>query len=227
MRKRTNSVLILIIVALLVMVIFLKPSYGWRLREFFAPRAPWGASLQADNPSVLAQNAALSAELAKLESVRAELPVRPANYIRAMVYSRYPMNFKNELLVDAGAGAGVAAGKAVVFQGIVIGSVEKVFSDSALVRTVFDGGFKMPVRIGPAGYDALFTGGSYPKAASVEKKARIAPGNAVYAAARGFPYGLPVAEIDATSTSADNLFQEASLKFAYDINTIQTVLIER
>ena len=142
-----------------------------------------------------------------------------------MVYSRYPMNFKNEILVDAGANQGVAVGKAVVFQGVLIGNVEKVFSDTPLVRTVFDGNFKMAVRVGQKGFDALFMGGSYPKATSIQKNAVIRVGDIVYSAAEGFPYGMPVAIVESTSTSPDALFEEVALDFAYDINSIQTVLI--
>jgi len=48
--------------------------------------------------------------------VAAELPTSSPATIRAMVYSRYPMNFRNELLVNAGADEGVATGSAVMFQ---------------------------------------------------------------------------------------------------------------
>ncbi len=44
-----------------------------------------------------------------------------------MVYSRYPMNFKNELLTSAGSDDGVATGDAVIFQGMLIGQVRTVF----------------------------------------------------------------------------------------------------
>jgi len=75
--------------------------------------------------------------------------------------------------------------------------------------------------------DALLVGGAYPKATSIAKTAAIANGDIVYTAAPGIPYALPVGIVNATDTSADNLFQEASLSFAYDINGVETVLIEK
>ncbi len=182
------------------------------------------AALESD-PSLAAENEALKAKLAELQGVAAQLPQSFPGDIRAMVYSRYPLNFKNELLVNAGSNDGVAQGDAVIFQGIMIGSVEQVFSGSSLVRTVFDGSFKMPVRVGSGGYDALFVGGAYPEATSIQKSAPVEPGDIVYTAAPGFPYGLPVALVSATGTSADDLFLTASLSFAYDINSVETVLI--
>jgi rod shape-determining protein MreC len=144
-----------------------------------------------------------------------------------MVYSRYPMNFKNEILVDAGVDKGVVAGKAVLFGNIFIGKVIDVFPGSALVQTVFDGDFKMPVRVGSSGYDALCVGGVYPKAGSISKNASLANGDVVITADPNFPYGLPVGVVRDVSISADNLFEEATINFAYDINSIQTVLIAK
>lgn len=207
----------------LLVLIFLMPSYGWSLRQFLSP----ARTLSADDPTVIAQNQVLQAELAQAQSIISQEPQAPSNYLRAMVYSEYPFGFKNEVLVNVGSNEGVLVGKAVIFQGIFIGSIEKAFPDSAVIQTVFDPAFKMPVRIGNAGYDGLLVGGADPKAASIAKNMPVQNSDIVYTADAGFPYGLPIATVDATSTSADNLFQEASLNFAYDVNGIQAVLIER
>jgi cell shape-determining protein MreC len=222
--KRHAWILILCILVLAILVFF-EPSYGWRLRAFFAPRN----IISSDDPTLPAQNEVLQAQVAQLQVVSSQIPrdTNPANEIRAMVYSQYPFGFKNQLLVNAGADAGVATGSAVIFQGVFIGTVQAVFANSSAVQTVFDPNFKIPVRIGNAGIDALFVGGTDPRATSIAKNANIAVQDIVYSAAPGMPYGLPIAIIAATSTSADNLFQQASLNFAYDINNIQTVVIEK
>lgn len=220
MRKRNGGFLIGCIVILLALI-FLEPSYGWKLRDYLSPTD----TLPADQPSLAAQNQVLQAQLAILQNIAAQLPNLPSNYIRAMIYSRYPFDFKNEILVNVGTNEGVTVGKAVVFQGILIGDVEKVFSNSALVETVFDNGFKMPVRIGSTGYDGLLTGGADPILTSIQKAAPITQGDIVSSADPRFPYGLPVAQVEGTSTSPDALFEQASLGFVYDMNSIQTVLI--
>ena len=223
--NRKDGIVLIVLAVILFGLILLEPSYGWTVRRFLTPGAPTGGT-ETDNPTLAAENESLRAEIAKLTAEGALAPA-PAGSVRAMVYSRYPLNFKNELLVDAGTDEGVATGKAVTFQGIMIGSVLKAFPDSALVQTIFDNNFRMPVRIGDGGYDALLAGGSYPEAVSIKKGASVARGDIVYSAAPGFPYGLPLAVVASTSTSPDGLFETATLSFSYDINEIETVTIAR
>lgn len=215
-------------IVILLGLIFFEPSYGWDLHQFLDPQPYSGAQNaigQADGVSLAAENDSLKAQLATLQTIAAQIPLEPQQYIRGMVYSRYPLNFKNEILVNVGAREGVATGSAAVFQGMLIGKVIRVFPDEALVQTVFDSGFTIPVRVGASSYDGLLQGGSYPKVGSIVKTATLAAGDVVYTAAPGLPYGLPIGEVAATSTSADSLFQDATIVFPYDINTIQTILI--
>lgn len=220
--------------ASLFVLIFFEPAYGWRVRGWLNPRSDV-QMLQADSPSLMAQNETLQAQLAVLQSVAKQIPQNPQNQIRAMVYLQYPFGFRNELLVNAGSNENVAVGKAVTFQGIFIGTVAQVFSDSAIIQTVFDPTLKMPVRIGggadgntvAGSYDALLVGGADPLAASIAKGASIASGDIIYTAASDLPYGLPIGAVNATSASADNLFEQASISFAYDMSGMQSVLIQR
>jgi rod shape-determining protein MreC len=173
------------------------------------------------------ENETMKAEVAKLRAVQSELSERASNYLIALVYSRYPFNFKNELLVNVGARDGVAPGSAVIFGGILIGEVERVFDGTSLIMTVFDNRFKLPVRIGDGGVQSLLQGGSSPKAALIPREAGITAGDIVYSASPNFPYGLPIGEITDVKISSDQLFNEAQLKFGYDANSIMTVLIEK
>lgn len=223
--RRRRWILGILIVILLAAILFM-PSYGWTIRMWLSPQ-PSGSTGNTDDTNLEAQNDVLKAQIATYAAVASQLPQAPADYIRAMVYSRYPFNFKNEILVNAGLTDGVAMGSAVVFQGVLIGRVEQAFSNEALVETVFDSGFEMPVRVGSSSYDGLFEGGSYPKIGSIAKTATLNDGDIIYAAAPGLPYGLPVGVVSATSTSGDSLFMEAAASFPYDINNIQTVLIAR
>ena len=221
-RHRTsNSTLVSwALAAALAALIFFAPSYGWRLRDFLRPPPsdPPGAAL-------IAENDVLKAQLAALQAIQAQLPTSTPDAIRAMVYSRYPMNFKNELLVNAGTREGVVQGSAAVYQGMLLGQVVSVYPDSALIRTIFDDGTRMPVRIGAHGYDGLLQGGAEPLVGSIAAGDAIAAGDIVYTAAPGMPYALPIAEVTATGTSPDNLFEQASIDIPYDINNVQTVLI--
>ncbi|HUC31206.1 MAG TPA: rod shape-determining protein MreC [Candidatus Paceibacterota bacterium] len=221
------------LIIILAALIFFVPSYGWDLRAWLS-RTPGGPSGQtstatdassSEDQTLAAENDILASQLAELQVVASELPTSTAGEIRAMVYSRYPLNFRNQLLTNAGSDSGVASGAAVMFQGMLIGRVQTVFSNTSLVQTIFDNVFKMPVRIGSGGADGLLEGGSYPTIGSIAIGAAVAPGDIVYSAAPGIPYGLPIAQVVATSTSADSLFEQATLAFPYDVNNIETVLI--
>jgi rod shape-determining protein MreC len=219
------------LIVILLFLIFFIPSFGWTLRAWLSPALGSSAgnnnanASQAESPSLAAQNDALQAQLATLQTVASQLPTSTPNTIRAMVYSRYPMNFRNELLVNAGSDEGVVSGDAVTFQGMLIGQVQKVFENESLVQTIFDNNLKMPVRIGVSGTDGLLQGGADPVVGSIASTATIVPGDIVYSAAPGIPYAQPIAEVVATSTSADSLFQQATLGFPYDINNVETVFI--
>jgi rod shape-determining protein MreC len=229
-RKSNIWLLSALIVVLLIFVIF-EPSYGWRLRQLFTPSnvvlQGGSASSGTDGDNLAVENELLKAQLAELQTVAAELPISTTAYIRAMVYSRYPLNFKNELMIDAGTDEGVSTGSAVVFQGLLVGRVVAAGRDYATVQTVFDNNFKMPVRVGSGGYDGLLTGGSYPFVASIAKSSHIGVNDIIYSAAPGIPYALPIGEVQSTSTSADNLFEQATIVFPYDLNNIQTVSIAK
>lgn len=214
------------LIVALALLIFFAPSYGWTIRAWLSP-SPGGSAgaTQTDQPTLAAQNAALQAQLAKLQVIASQLPTSTPSDVRAMVYSRYPMNFRNELLVSAGSDDGVAAGDAVMFQGMLLGQVQAVFSSEAVVQTIFDNTLKMPVRIGNGGVNGLLQGGANPVIGSIAANAPVAAGDIVYSAAPGIPYAAPIATIVATSTSADDLFQQATISFPYDINDVETVLI--
>ena len=222
--RRRRWILVVLILVLISAIVFV-PSYGWKLRQWLSPGLASGNG-DADDQNLAEQNEQLKVEVATYATIASQLPQDPPHYIRAMVYSRYPFNFKNEMVVNAGYADGVATGTAVIYQGMLIGKVTELYPHEALVETIFDSGFEMPVRMGKAGYDGLFRGGAYPVIGSIAKSAKVAAGDVIYTAASGLPYGVPVGEVSATSTSGDSLFTEATLSFPYDINDVQTVLIQ-
>ena len=230
MTKRNNYFLaILILIA--AGLAFLAPSYGWRLRNVLSPLATG----QSEATNLSAENEALKAQLAEFETIASQLGIsttslrgsNPSSLIPAMVYSRYPMNFKNEMLVDAGAGQGVTPGKGVLFNGLLVGTIYRVFSDGAVAQTVFDPGFRLPVRIGTSSVDALLQGGTEPAVVSISKDAKVQEGDIIYAAAPGIPYAVPIGEVGEVSMAENSLFQQATVNFAYDINSIRAVQIEK
>ena len=199
------------------------PSVGAHLRELLGPQVTTSQS----DAELAAENASLKTRLAELAVVANELPNAPTDTVRAMVYSNYPFNFKNEIAVNVGSADGVAARDAVLFEGNLVGVVTETATHRSLVQTIFDPDFKLPVRIGSAGYDALLTGGAYPMVESIAKTAKISAGDVVYNAGSLGPYAAAMGEIANVAMAPNNLFQEASLSFSYDMSSLQVVEIVR
>lgn len=141
------------------------------------------------------------------------------------VYSRYPLNLKNELLIAAGANDGINPGDVAIFQGSILGTVEKVFADSALVQTVFDSRFKASVRIGSEGADALLVGGAEPKLTLIPLDSKVGDNDQVYTAGENMPYGTEIGALKNLRNSGNSLFKDASLKVFYNPATLDEVTV--
>lgn len=211
-----------IVIVLLLFLIFAMPFVGMRLRWLMGPQS----SAPSDAQALMAQNESLQAQLSELRAVANELPPNATpGTIHAMVYSEYPFNFKSTVTVGAGSADGAAPGDAVLFGGNLIGFISGVSAHESVAQTVFDPNFKLQVRIGAHGYDALLVGGSYPMAESIAKTAVVTAGDVVYSAAPGMPYAIPVGTVENVSLAPNNLFEQAALSFPYDMSNVQAVEI--
>jgi cell shape-determining protein MreC len=219
--QRRTSWFLGIVITLLLFLIFFMPSVGMRLRGLLGPQV----AAPSDAEQLAAENNSLAARLAELTVIANELPSRAPETVRAMVYSDYPFNFKNEMTVNVGTLDSVMVQDAVLFQGSLIGIIKESSARSSIVQTIFDPDFKLPVRIGARGYNALLTGGSYPMVESIAKIAAVAAGDIVVSAATGTPYGIAIGNVQNVAPAPDNLFKEASLSFPYDMGMVQTVEI--
>ena len=223
----------LVIILLLVLIFAPSTTFYKFKQELFSGQ---GTQINFSN-GVVMENTMLKARLAELYSIQDKLPLRQTGVIPAFVYSRYPFNFKNEIMVNAGQKQGIVVGEAVVVSNstssldgrnqnfIFIGKVKNVFEDAALIQTVFDSGFRLAVRIGKAGIDSLLVGGVDPTLTLIPKNAEINSGEAVYSVGADFPYGIPMGEVGEIKLSHDNLFKEANILFPYDLSQVNLVLI--
>ncbi|RJQ29320.1 rod shape-determining protein MreC [Candidatus Parcubacteria bacterium] len=220
--RRDRWLFVTLSLVLLALLLW-RPETGWELRALLGSREE--ESRTADE--LYAQNIQLKAELAKLSVIESQLPAWSPEYIRASVLSRYPFGAKSELLLDIGERQGAEEGVAVAFQGVLLGKVQSVFDSTSVAQTVFDSRFEVAVRIGERGAEALFRGGDEPHLTLISKRAKVEPGDVVYSASPLFPYAIPLGEIEAVKLSEDQLFQEASMKFSYEIGAVRTVFVAR
>lgn len=221
-----NDILLWVAAIAFLALIVVEPSFSWQLRTLIFSENP----AQKNITELVIENEALKAKLAELEGgVRAAGAVGPS--LRADVFSHYPFNVKNQILINAGAAQNVKVGDAALLtasssDSVLLGKVIKVFRETALIETVFDEGWQSAVRIGQAGHEALFAGGSEPKLSFIAKDVAIVPGDAVYSVDPAFPYGVAIAEVKSVALSNDQIFQEAELRFPYDLSQIRAVAIK-
>jgi len=178
----------------------------------------------------------LAAEVRRLrlenENLKSQLimPQQSIGSIKtAHIYASYPFNDRHEITLAVGAIDGIKEGMPVMIgDRVVLGKIKKVFPRYSIVLTVFDAEWRLPTRIA-SGINALMVGGSEPKLTMIDKNREVHPGDLVYAAAKGFPYGALIGKIQNVSRAVGVPFQEAGLELPYrlDNNLIEAqVLLE-
>ncbi len=227
--KKENWFLTGLIFAVLFLLFF-NPGLSWKIQTFFSPtKSPQSDAYQ----KLVLENESLSAELAGLQQIKKNLPQKNDASLSVLVYSRYPFNFKNEILVNAGVNQGVENGQSAVIalddatspSPVLVGKVEKAFENVSLVQTIFDSRFQSAVRIGKSGTNALLKGGNEPELSLIPKDAKIANGDTIYSASPDFPYGLAIGSANNVRISSDQLFQEADVETNYNPNELQSLEI--
>lgn len=220
------------LIALLVVFLAVFIARGSEL-GFFVRHALDAESARnmPDIQTLVRENLALKAELIKIQK-EDTLSDTHFSGIRASVYSRYPFNLKDTLMLDAGARDGVKAGAAVIIPsnatgatGIFVGLITEISDFASEAQTVFDPSFKLPVRIGSAGAQALLTGGLTPKLTLIAKNAKIQEGDVVYSTASGVPYGIAIGYAGTAVVSQDQIFKEAPLVTSISPGDIEAVEI--
>lgn len=187
-------------------------------------------------PRVIWPGGALQKQLAELrlenQNLRAQLlqgkftPRREGRHLVAKIYTLYPFNNQNSVMVAAGAADGIKEGMTVTVGGnTLFGEVQTVFDDYSIVRTVFDPDWQIAVRVGDGENDALLAGGLSPILTLIDKNRAIKEGDAVYSSGKNFPYGLIVGQIKEVRHSATDPFQKATLALPYALNELREVWI--
>ena len=179
-----------------------------------------------ENVLLKLQNENLKAQLQRAkEEPSSEL--RPSTpQIEANIYSTYPFNMKDTIVVDRGSVDGVAKDMvATVADSILLGQVVSVDQNSSMIRTIFDSHWQLPVRIGPDNINGLFEGGNNPKVVLVEKSIKV--GDGVFSSSKDFPMGIKIGEINDIKEDSGGIFREATIRTPYSMSDLQTVYLQR
>ena len=178
-----------------------------------------------ENVLLKLQNENLKAQLQRAQDVpEASVDHRSAR-MQASVFSTYPFNMKDVIAIDRGSDDGVSSAMvATVADSILLGQVTSVDEHSAVIRTIFDSHWQLPVRIGPDNINGLFEGGNDPKVVLVEKPIKV--GDGVFSAAKEFPMGIKIGEIKEIKEEAGGIFKEATIRTPYTIGEVRVVYLE-
>ncbi len=145
-------------------------------------------------------------------------------YFPARIFSTYPFNVKDVLIIDKGLSQGVKKGMtAVLDESILIGQVNDVFENSSNVRTVFDPDWQISVKIGEEKINGFFQGGNEPKITLIEKEIKV--GDPVFTASKDFPLDLKIGEIKEIREKTKGVFQEAVIEAPYNVNELESIYL--
>lgn len=162
----------------------------------------------------------------KLSELRIGTATTSPHLIAGDVFSLYPMNFKDELLVGVGSENRVKLGGAAIYNGMLIGRIKEVRDNVSVIQTVFDPSFSLPVRIGKAKVDALLKGGVDPKITLIPKSSALDPQDGVYSASSDLEFGLPIGNLGAVTLPPAAVFSEAGLTLAYSPLDLRYLYLE-
>lgn len=230
---------IVIILSVLLGVFFFSQSLlssknylSFQLSGFLRPVASLfqvvtgGENNQDELAFLKRENEMLKAELLALKKEPIIKDKTGKILVFANVYSTYPFNNRNLLSINAGLKKEIKAGFTATIGGnLLLGQVVDSYENYSLVRTIFDPGWEIPVKIDNDGIDALLIGGREPRLALITKDKELKTGDVVYSASQEFPYGLRIGEINAIKNDVGDAFQEADLSLFYEPKDITEVVI--
>jgi cell shape-determining protein MreC len=145
--------------------------------------------------------------------------------LSAKVFSSYPFNDRNLIVLSAGEGDGIKVGMPVISKdGNLLGQVLRTHKYYSVARTIFDPGWSSPVRINDS-TDGLLVGGVRPKIELIEKEAAIDSGSLVNSADKNYPYGLLIGSVGLVDVDPAESFQTATLNPVAGLNSVRTVFV--
>lgn len=170
------------------------------------------------------KNQGLEQEVAELRN-KLELSSHQPG-LTAQVFSRYPYNDNQSLIIDLGSRAGVKVGWPVlVSENYLLGKVASVKTDTSEIKTIFSAGWRSAVYIGPQKIEALLVGGRQPILELIPTDAKINLDDEVISASPDFPLNLFIGRVAEINSSPAASLQQAKLKIDYNPNQIRKVFI--
>lgn len=169
------------------------------------------------------ENEGLRRELAGLQN-RLQIPV--SSFVRAAVFSRYPFNNEQNIVISIGSRAGAKIGLPVLAgENYLLGRIVRVKADASEVQTIFSPEWRSAVRIGKNGPEAILSGGRPPVLDFIPADAEIRTNEEIFSASPDLPPNLFIGRVVQTISQPQNSFRQAKIKTDYDFNQIREILL--
>jgi len=147
-------------------------------------------------------------------------------YIVAEVFSSYPFNDQNKLIINRGSNDGVKEGMPVLItDNVLLGRVSKVRKSLSEVQTIFDPNWRSTVAIGSSKIRSLLKGGRIPLLTFISKDRIPAVGDEVINITSEYPYGFYLGKVKGVEVNTSEPWVTAILETGYDPNLLDRVFV--
>ena len=163
------------------------------------------------------------------EILRAEIfQASISSFEEVKVYSSYPFNSRKDISIAGGKDKGFREGDAVTLGNkVFIGKITDVMDSLSIVKTIYDPGWEIAVRIGEKEVDGLLKGGVNPQIDFIKNEAEIKEGDLVVTASPDLPYGLEVGQIKSIKDTPGAPLKGAEVILKIQLNELRNVSVYR
>ena len=142
------------------------------------------------------------------------------------VYSTYPFNNNQYIVLAAGSNQGLKVGDVVTYgSNLLVGKLTSVSTNESVAETIFNPDWEMAVRIGSQQVNALFRGGIELRVTLIPKSLPVSSGDLAITASQGFPYGLEVGSVQSVIDDVGTPYKEATLQAPFKLEDLRDVSV--
>ncbi len=159
------------------------------------------------------------------------ITVQGTSFYPASLFSTYPLNNKNLIMIDRGSRDQISLSSPVLVlkdnEPFLLGHVIQSRLRESAVQTIFDSGWRGAVRIGSSRVNAFLEGGMPPRVTLIVKDAAVQEGDIVYSASKDYPYGVRIGVLGTLTESSNGFFKEADLEVPYTLSDIEVLFVAK
>lgn len=211
-------------------LIFPKSFLAFKFKEainlpfIFLKTVVYNARIYKELNKLAIENQNLRARLFEFSQLPQSQILNNRRYVIAKVYSTYPFNTRDEIMINAGKSSGIQEALTATIGGdLLLGKIISINNYTSIIRTIFDSKWQFPVKIGDQGVDALYIGAKEPRLTMIDRDKKITVGDVVYSTGREFPFGLKIGEIIEIKSDSSQVFNEAKIKLNYNPDKLEEV----